>query len=764
MATLTRNDFIGILKKFADSPADVLADRSDIECVINGDEISIKLFEKDDVLMCDEGGRVQKARIWLERRVARLNVLAQKIIEATRFDEHFVDVGAQYEGIEENGVHIESVTNAILERTASSSNYATEVMYLLSEAGDGKSAIMNRVAVLAAKRYQETGCGPIVLPVSLDGRPFLRIDDLVIGILANHFRFRSFYFEGLIELVKMGSIVLGLDGFEEMVVEGKEERVISSLGELLKSFESTGRILVSARRAFYEYALKKQLPLLDSIQSMRVDCNSYRLSQWTRSEFERLLGTYALSESEAHDIYDKLIAKLHEDHPILVRPVLARKLADALGTKNGLTDIERDTSGFSSNKNPQAVMREFVRFLVQREATQKWLSTSGPSKGVQLLSVEEHMAVLRAIAEDMWLSNVEYVKHEYLQDWIGIVCGELNKSPMETNDAREKIQHHAVLTRDGDRYGFCHEAFRKYFLGQDIAKYIIDKDSSFNFERILSQDVFDASVASVIAYELSIVHMSYEDVVAFLLSVKGGASRLSPIGQNVGTILMAYAEYESPESEVEISDLFFTTTSSEGLHLRNVKFNKCSFEVFDFSDKSNLDNVSLVNCTLMSMVVTIHSPARAGLRMDEQSMPPSIVLKTGDNPEEQDSVYDPARIRDILRSCNLIKDKWDGGEIATLRVSDERMLTLLSLSMVLRRTSGLSDRALEVRFGKRWHKVCDEFLPLYLNDGILSRRDWYGGGGKERFSLNIPMSKFELARAKSNGSYEDFLVALSGIK
>lgn len=150
--------------------------------------------------------------------------------------------------------------------------------------------------------------------------------------------------------------------------------------------------------------------------------------------------------------------------------------------------------------------------------------------------------------------------------------------------------------------------------------------------------------------------------------------------------------------------------------------------------------------------------------MDEQSMPQNIVLKSGDNPEEQDTVYDPVKIRNILCGCNLLTDKWNEDGIATVPACDERMLTLLSLSMALRRTSGLSDRALEVRFGKRWHKVCDEFLPLYLKDGILSRRDWYGGGGKERFSLNVPMSKFESARAKSNGSYDDFLLALSGIK
>jgi len=35
----------------------------------------------------------------------------------------------------------------------------------------------------------------------------------------NRFRFQLLYFEALVELVRMGFIVLALDGFEEMFIE-----------------------------------------------------------------------------------------------------------------------------------------------------------------------------------------------------------------------------------------------------------------------------------------------------------------------------------------------------------------------------------------------------------------------------------------------------------------------------------------------------------------------------------------------------------------
>lgn len=762
MTPITKKDFVRILKKFADSPADVLEDREVVTCSINGELISVSLMEKDDVLMCVEDGRILKARIWLEKRVAKLDMLCKKIIDIIGVDSHFVDVGAKYEGVDAESIQETSVTDSILGKLAQNSNYATEVLYLLSEAGDGKSAIMNRVAVKSAQKYYDTGVGPIVLPISLDGRPFLRIDDLVIGILANQFRFRYFYFEGLLELVKMGSVVLGLDGFEEMVVEGKEEHVISSLGELLKSFESSGRVMISARRAFYEYALKKQLPLLDSIQSLQVDCNAYRLLQWKRQEFEQLLTTYPKLRDKKCVIYDNLVEKLGEDNPILIRPVLARKLVDALGAIDiNDENLGNIASGLTTDKDPQSVMREFVAFLVQREANLKWLSTSGPTQGVQILSAEEHMQVLRAIAEDMWLSSVEYVKQEYLQDWMGLVCGELNKSPSETRDAREKILHHAVLVRDNDRYGFCHDAFRKYFLGQDIARYIIDEDGAYTFERILAQDVIDSSIASVVSYELSLSNIPYENVAKFLQSVKAGASKLSPIGQNVGTILLSYAQYAQPSTKIILSDLFVTKAAAVGRYLNHVRFEKCLFEAFDCSKIDAMEDVELCKCTLISIILRDPRQKMCGLCIDEESLPQSIVFSDGSSEDELNIEYSPTRVYDVLQSVGVLKCQVEGiRQNSVCLDKDEVMSTLLSLSMVLKRTSGLSDRALEVRFGKRWHKVNDEMLPIYIADGVLCKREWYGGGGKERYSLNVPMSKFELARNKCNGQYVDFVKAL----
>lgn len=762
MATINKNDFIRILRTFADSPNDVIADRASVACTINGDDISIALEERDGVLMCKEDeGRLQRASAWIERRLAHLDVLAKKILDVVPYDKHFVDVGAIHESVTESLHREDSLTKAIVDKVKSGSSFSTDVIYIRSEAGDGKSAVMNRVAYFIAKEYKETGSGPLFLPISLDGRPFLRIDDLVIGFLANHFRFRYCYFESILELVKMGALVLGLDGFEEMVVEGKEERVISSLGELLRSFDSRGRIIISARRAFYEYALKDQIPLLDSIRETDVDCGSYSLSSWGGQEFITLLNTYPRLHDNASKIYDALLSRLGKGHPILTRPVLARHLVDVLdGELREDHKWQNVVADLTISRDPQAVMTEFVNLLISREANYKWLVTSGPTQGRPVLSLKEHMAILKAFAEEMWLSSVEFVKQDYLQDWIELICSELQKNPIETRDAKEKILHHAMLVRDGDKYGFCHEAFRKFCLGQDVADYIIQRSEDYRLERILSHDTMDYSIVDQIVYAVSQAGMAFEEVSKILVKVKGGVSKLSPVGQNVGSIVLGYTKLVAAINAVAISDLFFSAAAVKGANVQNLDFIGCTFENLDFSKLNGTNNFRINHCTILTMAILDLSPnGFENSEISADSLPKSLTIGSE---ESKHTVYDPQTIERCLIRVGLLKRlQGDDKSISYQECPrDERMSILNSLAIVLQRTSGLSDKALEVRFGKKWHNVKEIFIPLFLDDGILKKRVWHGSGGSERYSLNVPVGKFELARQSSDGTYDAFLIAI----
>lgn len=757
MATITKSDFLRILRKFADNSDDVLEDHDLVTCSINGENLTVSLTEDEDVLMCrEEGSGPQKARVWIEHRLARLDVLARRIKDVVKFDQHFVTVKSTYQTVESNeDVDVVDTVESVLKALNAPSRFSTEVMYLLSEAGDGKSMIMSRLAHRSAVQYLENKKGPIFLPISLDGRPFLRIDDLVVGILANYYRFRYCYFDAIMELVKMGSLVLGLDGFEEMVVEGKEESVISSLGELLKDLNSSGRLVISARRAFYDYALRNQIPLLESLKDIYVDFNAYRLQQWQRSEVVALMKTYPQLQGLEDDIYSRLESRFGDEHPIITRPVLTRHLIDVISSevlrKN---DWQDSINKITSDKDPQKVMSDFVELLVMREANYKWLVTSGPNKGYPILTVTEHNNILQALAEDMWLSNMEFVKQEYLQDWVELVCLELKKNPAETADCREKILHHAILLRDGEKYYFCHEAFRKYYLGVAIAKKIINKEDGYSLVRILSQDILDFTVVDKIGFEIAKCGFTYESLANFLQEIRGTASRLSPISQNIGSILMLYSKTNLPTGSVSLKELFFTTTFTAGARLAHMKFSDCTFENIDF-DNAVIEDVFIDHCTIMKATVNKFRKIK-GLVVSENSMPTAISYRG-----VEEYIYNPDLIkRSLLHMGDVSNDDSATNVDAGVKVSDEETIALIQLAHLFQRTSGLSDKAMEVRFGRRWPKMQTEFLPRFIKDGLIERRDWYGGGGSYRYKMRLNIGLFEDAVRGADGSYVRLLELL----
>ena len=146
--------------------------------------------------------------------------------------------------------------------------------------------------------------------------------------------------------------------------------------------------------------------------------------------------------------------------------------------------------------------------------------------------------------------------------------------------------------------------------------------------------------------------------------------------------------------------------------------------------------------------------------MSEDSLPQNVEISG-----TTEVLYDPAGIRAYLAKLNLVKPVLSAEIQSSIpeHEVDERMSTLLSLSIIFQRTSGLSDRALEVRFGKKWHAVKTDFLPQFIKDGILQKRVWHGSGGSERYALKISMGKFEAAKQKANGSYANFLHALKSL-
>ena len=156
----------------------------------------------------------------------------------------------------------------------------TSVVYLTSDAGEGKTSLIDYLAVKQAEAFRAKQSDWLLVPIPLGGRPFLRFDDVVVSALVNRLRFQLLYYDAFLELVRLGVLVPAFDGFEEMIVERSSAEAISALGNLVGRLRSAGTCLVAARKAYFDYpSFGSQARLFDSVGSSEDVVFSRRVSE-----------------------------------------------------------------------------------------------------------------------------------------------------------------------------------------------------------------------------------------------------------------------------------------------------------------------------------------------------------------------------------------------------------------------------------------------------------------------------------------------------
>lgn len=763
MKSIDKEAFVNILRKFADDPEDVLEERNRIEGLINGENITLTLSENEDgVLMCEEpDSHKMKVRAWIEKRLARLRDLAERILQIVEEDSKFIPVPSDFDSLDREGgkVSVSKTTDDLFDKLKNVGGWSTEVFYLLSEAGEGKTWIMFKLARLVAEKYLAGEIHFLFLPVGLDGRPFLRFDEVVIGVLTQKYRFRRFYYETIVELAKWGFLVLGLDGFEEMTVEGKENAVISSLGDLLQQHDSKGSLVISARRAFYDYALKDQAPMMDTIRDLQVDFSAYRLRAWGKNEFLALMAKFDFPPDKSVRLYERLVSRLRDNHPILVRPVLARKLVELLldsSTKDS-GDCDSIIAQFSPDGDSQKVMATFVELLLHREASEKWIRFSGSQTGAhqQLLSSSEHAAMLEEIAEEMWLSSMECLGLDVLQNIVELFCESIGKSPAETNDCKQKIVHHAMLTKSGENYFFCHDAFRQYFLGCRIAKALLRNDGIRN--ELLSRDVLNETVVDATVFILAKSGTPFTELNERIGAIRKGQSRNTPVNQNAANILAGLWKALKPTG-VQFENLYFSASTTSDVPFEDVVFKRCAFENLSIPRGATFANVRLHECVVNVLSLSGRTEEKTLVFFDESSIPDKLILLSQDS-EECEEFFNP---RDILfnmkkRGCS-VPPPASGGIVPENQSPRDAALfrAFEKLVRLFMRTTGVSGRVLRMKMNRQWRDWEADFIPTFVRGGLLSEEQWHGSGTDTRYVLQVPFSRYETARAECHGQFDVF--------
>ena len=154
------DEFRGIVTAFADTPASIDLSKGDLILQMHDDLIEARLeFSNGHDICVVENDTKYTAREWVLKRLARLPLLAERILAYVSQESNFVTPrGLLLDQLELQPEENETDVSDALEETrrmlGASIPGASSILYLTSDAGEGKTTLINQLARDQAMLYK----------------------------------------------------------------------------------------------------------------------------------------------------------------------------------------------------------------------------------------------------------------------------------------------------------------------------------------------------------------------------------------------------------------------------------------------------------------------------------------------------------------------------------------------------------------------------------------------------------------------------------
>lgn len=759
------NEFRRILTAFADEPTDVDIRLGKVVAQIRDDiiEASIEYSSGDDRnLIVVENGIRYPARSWLITRVARLPQLADRIVASTIVP---ADVASSSPFVAPSGVlspdisaaelpdedqPVTDIVEALLTRATKPLPGATSVLYITSDAGEGKTTVINRAARLQAERFKNKTATSLLVPIPLTGTAFLTFDDAVIATLVNKLRFNYLYFDAFVELIRLGVVVPAFDGYEEMLVEGSKGEAVTALGNLVQTMNSSGTIFIAARKAFFEYvSFKTQAKLFDAIGDRSVSFSRLAISRWTKEQFCEYGHLRKVDEPE--QIYETVAARLTADHPLLTRAVLVRRLFDVASTA-----ASRDELASMLGNSPHDYFFIFVDAIIKREASDKWVARVSGDVMEPLLSIKEHHLLLSLIAQEMWQSSSNSVRYDILDVIVDIFVEGNKKSAAVARQIRERIKQHSLLVADtSKRQSLCfdHEDFRNFYLGEGLG-YLVGRISRAELQTFLSVNILPTVTIEQSVQYLIREKINLNPVLSMLIDINSSETNFSFCKENCSALVIRVIECLKDHNQpVILKEMFFTPNALSGRVLNQVQFINSHFQPTGLFS-SSLTQVEFQGCEFERIEIE-RGQKLAGCTFSNCRIESLIIA-----PDEP--TFDPIHIEHILLEigAQVTNGQIESNSDGEFSKSDERLRQFERFLRIFLKTTSIGENVIRVRLGKSSVTFFDQVLPVLLSEQVVAEVPWLGQGVQHRYKLVHPMSKLQTAMEESNGSFDKFIAAV----
>ena len=747
------DEFRNILTAFADKPANIDVEGRNLLVEIRDEFIEGRISQRTDGLWVEENGVTQRADDWVFKRIARLPILADRILTYVRDEPHFIEpAGKKLDRMERSPdddaqTNVDAVTAPILDLLDERPPGSSTGVYLTCDAGEGKTTLIHHLARQQAQRYKKKETDWLLVPIALGGRPFLRFDDVFIGGLVNRLRFPFLYYDALVWLVRKGAIVPALDGFEEMFVESSAGDAVSALGNLMNLLDSQGTILIAARSAYFEYKdLRTQASLFDSFHGQSVDFVRIHLSRWDRGRFVKY--TEKRNVPKGSELFAAAVDKLHdESHPLLTRPVLVRRLIDvASNGASGDDLIER------IGADGELYFERFVESIIQREAREKWIDRSG-SAARPLLTERQHCDILAEIASEMWDSQTARLPSDVFDYLVDLYAEDQRMEHQVTKQIHQRIRQHALISASdrGATFEFDHEEFYYYFLGRAIAR-AVERGDGPEVRRMFRTARFPKLTMDVVKRRLMLNSHALRSIVGTLNAVCLSEPYASFVKANAGAMMMQLIDSVEEEDRIAIGHMWFPINSLRTKRIFRTKFFDCYFERTELTE-SIIEGCVFERCRFEQIDLSnVTRVCRSRLRDCEIL---AVVRAAGGA-----AIYVPGAIEVVLKQAGLEisvsalaieQQDIDAVEPEWALVLSERMCRAFF------RSTGVDENTFRQRMGSDSGAFFGTVLPALVSRGVVKEIPYKVSGRQKRYRLGVSLSAVQRSIEQADGSFEKFL-------
>ena len=708
------------ISSFADDENDVIFERDgSVAFERQGQMMEFKLSQnEDDAIWVEYNNNRLPYKKFLAKELARLDILANKILQRKSKEKEYVDPIATLitTNKKSEGKALEILTKECTDRLFA----GTKISFVTADAGHGKTALLREFQYEQAQKYVEGKSNFLFWHINLHGRDLVRLNEAIMYELGE-LRFSGLYYSSIITLMRRNLIILGIDGFDELAAEVGGETALGSLKDLVTKMNGTGTLIAASRRTFFNTQdYLKRTGILKKIVALDCEFDEIKIHNWRRSQCEEYLTKYAYnSTQEFNSLVDILKS---ENHPLLERPYLFTKVV------NYSFEDEKTPSEFvARGGNSLTGINDVIEAFVRREVI-KWKDTDKET-GRPYLTFNQHIRLLSEIAYEMWSNQKDIISIESMQFILTILFEDWKIESRIQPLIIRMIESYALLVpvENKDWYRkFDHEEFKHFFVARSFEQILHDAVADNNFSKA-SNFLYLAQLPDSVAQYLSkrINKESVLPIVKGLISVKKKEWKPTYLQPNIGTLLPYILDDYEPEGLLEIGEkITFSSLIFENKFLCNITFKNCMFINISFR-KTILKNVTFDSCSFTDIRFYENSENMfTDVRIKPNCTINMVTSITED--EEYFSEYSPYNIIQQLKNKQIIyeEDKTTVVNEVVVHNSEFRKCVKRFLNKYIKSTYQYESNIKEdpIYNSKNFDLIINEIIPLLIKYDIIEEK------------------------------------------